>query len=295
MKLRFDPRGALAPRVTSTPDGVQIFDWRHLPATSLPFSEGGKGWARGIRRDPENVDVVLAHQWGTAVGTVPEARTLLGVPLALAARACEAPYHGSCGVARLRDGALIPVVALVHPTERHTMHAGPANGRSLGVGVMGRFPMDETRRDVARHGAFGEAEQAAMRLAFEHLLAEFSLGLLAARAGSPAAFLTHRQSVSSPLVRAQRTSDPGEWIVAAACRAIGEGRVRLTVDPDATVGKYGKPWPEAWRRHLPRQVTLDDVAAAARASEQRLLTDDAASGPFAVTPPAVDGTADPFA
>lgn len=70
---------------------------------------------------------------------------------------------------------------------------------------------------------------------------------------------------------------------------------RLTVDPDATVGKYGKPWPEAWRRHLPRQVTLDDVAAAARASEQRLLADDAASGPFAVTAPVIDGAADPFA
>ena len=37
------------------------------------------------------------------------------------------------------------------------------------------------------------------------------------------------------------------------------------------------------------------LAAAARASEQRLLADDAASGPYAITPPVVDGAADPFA
>ena len=120
--------------------------------------------------------------------------------------------------------------------------------------------MDEARRDVARHGAFGEAEQGAMRLAFEYLLAEFSLELLAARAGSPAAFLTHRQSVSSSLPRAQRVSDPGEWVVAETCRAIGEGRMRLTVDPDATVGKYGKPWPAAWRRRVVREYTCAPLA-----------------------------------
>lgn len=236
-----------APVFTTTPDGVHVYDWTHLPAVALPFAKAGRGWAHGVVRDPAHVDAVLVHQWGVPVGTTPENRARHGEPLALAMRATEAPYHGSCGV----TPSGVPVVALVHPVTRWTMHAGPANGRTLGLGVYGFFPLSESGRDVRAHGP---APSAALGLAHDFLLAHFAEQI--ARVHGSALYLTHRQCVSDSSPNARRSRDPGEWAVARACDLAACGGVPLTFQPDLTLGDYGERWPAEWRAHLPAPPTV---------------------------------------
>lgn len=224
---------------------VEVFDLRGEPCELRP----GR-WTRHVQRSPADLRGVVLHQWGCEVGTSERNRRRHGEAKALAMRALAAPYTISAGV----TSSGVPIVALAHPVERYTFASDAGNAQYLAVGVMGCFPFTEAERRPAQHTAMTGALQAAIGVALR--IAASLLGDGAEHAG-PWSLITHRQCLNDVTDHA---ACPGEAVLAAALRsaAVAEG---LLV-PDAEIilpgATHGKPWPPAWREHLPapRQVCL---------------------------------------
>lgn len=219
---------------------VQIFDLRGEPCELADHR-----WSKHARRDPAALRGVVLHSWDAEVGTTVENRVRWGEAGALARRGLRAPYGISCGVTR----SGIPVVALCHPLERYTFASDAGNRHYLSIGVMGLFPYEEARR-TAKHSAMTEALAAAIDAALQRAVRLMDMALLSdGVAGGPWSLVAHRQCINE---RGDHAACPGEAVVAAALRSRPVADGLLVADPDLVlVPEFGKPWPEAWRRHLP--------------------------------------------
>lgn len=221
---------------------VQRFDLSGEPHELDP-----REWNSRVRRDPTKMLGAVMHQWDTDVGTTAANRRKYGnEAAALAHRGLAVPYTLVAGVTA-RSGE--PVAALVHPLERYTFASDNASGHYVAIGVMGTFPYEEARR-TQRHTPL----TAALAAAVDECLA-WVVELLDAHRGAdagPLNLITHRQACNGPR---DHFNCPGEAVVGMACASewVRLGAYRPL--PDAVlVEGVGKPWPEAWRRHLPSYV-----------------------------------------
>ncbi len=234
---------------------ARVFDLSQEPCELAPYR-----WARHRRRDPARLVGVVLHQWYTEVGTEQRHRLRYGEPMALARRALAAPYTISCGVTRAGE----PVVALAHPLERYTYSSDAGNAHWISVGVMGLFPFKAERHDPRRHTAVTEALAAAVDSALRgaaQLLMENSL------ADAPWPVITHRQCANGP---GDHVTCPGEAVVEMALRSLPVAEGTLVADPDRLLlPQHGLPWPESWRRHLPKHI-VQESAPASGVAEQDL-------------------------
>jgi hypothetical protein len=233
---------------------VHVFDFR-----GEPCELEGHRWSRHAKRDPAALRGVVLHHWGTAVGVTPENRNRFGEAQALARRGKRVPYDISVGVTTAGEG----VVSFAHPLERYLFASDAGNRHYLSVGVMGLFPFEEKGR-TSRHCVMSDALVAAVDAALCH-----AVMLLHTHAGDPAeagpwSLLAHRQCING---KGDHATCPGEAVIAAALRSKPVADGLLVADPDLVlVPEFGRPWPDAWRRHLPapRQTALclsppDDV------------------------------------
>lgn len=262
---------------------VYIFDLRAVdkPTHTTPARTGGlprphysrvasQRSTRRAAREAGGIDRIVLHQWAAEVAPPAQASDRDDA-LMLACRAAGlsfygtsrgiggAPYHLSVGATRRGSG----VVALIWPQWEHTFHAGTQNACSIGVGVMGRFELDE--EGPARPG-LPDALAWALALAagmvrgddIDAHLDTISATPVPSAPGSdgwrmdgpppspegPPVFLaTHSQSDRKP-------ADPGLYAirygVAPAARAGW-----LYVDSAWSTGK-GQPWPASWREEVRR-------------------------------------------
>lgn len=223
---------------------VLVFDLRGEPC-ELDAGE----WNPRRVRDVAALRGVVLHGWGAKVGTTEKARRRYGEAEALARRGLAVPYGISCGVTRGGVG----VVSIAHPLERYTYASDAGNAAYLSIGVMGLFPFEEDKR-TAKHSAMTEALAATIDAALAA-----AVDLLAKAAGanaSPWSLIAHRQCINE---RGDHFACPGEAVIAAALRSAPVADGHLVHDPDLVlVSGHGKPWPDAWRRHLPspRQTAL---------------------------------------
>ena len=219
-------------------------------------------WSPHLRRDPAKLRGVVLHTWDAVVGTEGRLRQRYGgEAAALGHRGAKAPYGISCGVGLMSGD---PVVSLAHPPERYTFASDSACGEYLAVGVMGLFPFDEADRKP-RHTAITDAWQAAVDRALAEAVA--MLG-----GDGPHALITHRQAING---KGDHERCPGEAVVMMALRSPAVRDGLLVPDPDLViVPKWGRPWPESWRRHQARPGFIAcsaDASAARVASEHHAL------------------------
>lgn len=230
------------------PLAVQVFDLRGEPGELA-----ARRWTRHIRRDPRELRGVVLHQWGVSVGTTGGERLRYGEAMALARRGLDAPYTVSFGV----TSAGVPVVSVAHPVERYTYASDAGNAHYLAIGLMGRLPFEAEDHHPARHTAWTPAHEAALHRALEVAVSLIEGGeiLGVTLPDQPLALITHRQCANGP---ADHFVCPGEHVVAASLRSEAVRSGVLIPDPDLVIlPKYGKTWPEAWRRHLPKQAAMD--------------------------------------
>lgn len=232
---------------------VQVFDLR---AESHELAS--REWQPRLRRDPAKISGVVIHSWGARVGTTGANRLRYGEPGALARRALGTPYTICCGVT---EHGSVPVVALAHPLERYTNASDAGNRHWISIAVMGLFAFDADDTNPVRHTEATAALRAAVDVALSA-----ALGMLAEAGvdpealfvdGRPLALITHRQCANGAR---DHFACPGEMVVkmALASEAVRAGL--LVPDPDRVLlPEYGKPWPEAWRRHLREQRPLRGV------------------------------------
>lgn len=214
--------------------GVEYFD-----LSGEPCQLAAGRWTRHVRRDPAAMLGVVLHSWGVSVGTSAAQRRLHGEPLALARRGLAAPYTISCGVTRTG----VPVVAVCHPPERYTFASDAGNAHYLAIGVMGRFAFEARTTSPNVHtpasDALAMAVDAALGVAAD-LLAEVGV--------DAPGLITHRQCAND---RHDHVACPGEEVVRLALGT--SSAERYLPDPDLIPpgATHGKPWPDAWRRHVP--------------------------------------------
>lgn len=220
----------------SGPDGVLVVDLRGEAVVLR-----ARQWTPHVRRDPSKMRGVVLHTWDAVVGTEGRLRQRFGGEgPALARRAISAAYTISAGMGQLTG---VPVVALAHPVERYTYASDSACGEYLAVGVMGRFAFEEN--DAT---ANSDMYRQALLDAVDRALTE-AVAMLSGEGGGPWALITHRQGVNG---KGDHRECPGESVVAMAMRSSAVRSGLLVPDPDLViVPDWGRPWPEAWRRHLP--------------------------------------------
>lgn len=238
---------------------VEYFDLR---AVGVPGILAAKGKAPSpLRwRDMGDVNAIVLHQWGAIVGIGKRARAAVEAgriteARAIAERGTAAPYHFAAGV----DSAGDPFEAHVWRPELYTWASNERNATTVAVGIMGRFPRLTSQWRPGRHSpantleAFGFAGRAAVRRAARVVngwAGDSLAGRQAqeSRADRAPLILTHSQIHGPPPARADRSSDPGEAVIAlVVAPLVAAGVVR--VNPDLC--EYGgDPWPREWRRHL---------------------------------------------
>lgn len=235
---------------------VQVVDLRGEPHQLEPHE-----WTRHVVRDPAELRGVVLHAWAAKdVGTMLQERRRHGEPLALARRGLRVPYTISCGVTALGG---VPVVSIAHPVERYTMASDAANSHCLSIGVMGRFAFEAEQHNSVRHTEMTAALEAAIAAALD--VAADLLG----RGRGPHQLLTHRQCANGTK---DHFACPGEAVVAAALRSRAVRDGLLVADPDHVIlPKFGKPWPEAWRRHLRKESPPQPQSKAENTREIRSL------------------------
>lgn len=221
-------------------DGVQVFDLREVDH-QLARNE----WTPHLTRDPADLLGVVLHAWGVrSVGTMSSMRARYGEVLALAMRALATPYGISCGVTALGG---VPVVAIAHPIARYTFASDAANANYLSIGVMGLFAynVDDPRdKYTEMTPTLGKAIGVALQVAADLL-----------PGNGPHALITHRQCANQ---HDDHLACPGELLVAEALASSAVRDGRLVADPDLVIlPKFGKAWPEHWRRHLARPQEAD--------------------------------------
>ena len=221
------------------PPHVHVVDLRDEPCVLRP-----RQWTAHVRRDPAKFRGVVLHEWDSPVGTEGRLRQRYGSEAeALGRRGAFAPYTISCGVGQIHGE---PVVSLAHPLERYTYASDSACGEYLSIGVMGAFPFTEDERRP-HHTVVTPALVAAVHHALS--LAVQMLGEAGAQGGPPWSLITHRQGVNG---RGDHDRCPGEAVVAMALSSEVVASGLLVPDPDLVmVEQWGRPWPDAWRRHLP--------------------------------------------
>lgn len=228
---------------------VQVFDLR-AERCRLERHE----WQPRLRRDPSEFAGVVLHSWGTKVGTTGANRIRLGSEArALADRALDVPYGISCGVGELTGE---PVVAIAHPAERYTNASDAGNRHWIPVGVMGLFAFLAAHHNPARHTAVTDALRAAINAALFYAVSQLAEAGLDPESrfieGRPFALITHRQCANGPR---DHVACPGEAVVEMALASDVVRSGLIVPDPDRVLlPEFGKPWPESWRRHLPRAV-----------------------------------------
>lgn len=227
---------------------VRVFDLR-----AEPCELAAGRWNSRRRRAAAEIRGVVLHQWGTSVDTTAGDRMRLGEPLALARRALRAPYTVACGV----TDAGVPVVSVAHPLERYTYASDAGNANYLAIGVMARLPFAAEEHHPVRHAAWTDAMEAALHRALEVAVCLVEGAPLddLTLPDAPLALITHRQCANEPH---DHFTCSGEHVVAASLRSESVRAGVLIPDPDLVIlPKYGKTWPDAWRRHLPKQAALD--------------------------------------
>lgn len=229
---------------------VEILDLRpgSKPDGLVELGKAPRHW----RRDVADVDRIVLHQGGDIFGLSRWARARVfartsTVAEELAKRGRRMPYHVVCGVAEGK-----PWAAQVWPVDVYTYHGNRANRRSVGVGILGDFPRVESKwkpkhSPIDEAEAFAEATTAALRLAVG-MLPSVSPHVrgpnVQALALTPPLVLAHRQ------LRDMRDRDPGELAIRGSVAPLVVERL-IRVEPDY-FENGGEPWPEEWRRHLPR-------------------------------------------
>ena len=226
-------------------------------------------WSPHHVRDPAKFKGIAIHQWATKVSTEGRLRIRYGSEAeALGRRGVKVTYGISAGVGEIEG---VPVVSLAHPPERYTYASDSACSDYISIGVMGLFPYTEDQRVAGKHTEVTPALIAAVNEAIEQAIAQM-------QGDGPWALITHRQGING---RGDHEECPGEAVVAMALMSDAVKDGRLVPDPDLVlVPKWGKPWPEAWRRHLEQRALprVDDVlkslSGAAKVSSIGLDSDE---------------------
>ncbi len=232
--------------------GVQVFDLR-----AVPHQLARDEWTPHVERQPEDMRGVALHAWGARkVGTMGALRARYGEALAFARRGLAVPYTITAGVTAIGGQ---PVVSVVHPAERYTFSSDAGNAGFLSVGVAGLFAFTREAHNDTRHtpmtSALAEAVDVALQEA-ARMLGEFT------GSSGPWALVTHRQCANGPK---DHFACPGEALLGAALESSAVGAGLIVPDPDLVLDpRHGKPWPQAWRRHLVAANVGDEVAIPSR-------------------------------
>ena len=218
---------------------------RHFDLSRQEHRLTGRQWNPRRQRALAEMRGGILHAWDTQVDTMAIDRARHGEPLALARRGLGTPYTICAGVTE-HSGE--PIVALIHPPERYTFASDAGNAEWMAIGVMGRFPFKDPDPMTAAPGESRETD--AMILAVGAAL-DLAARLFGAgeRDAGPRGLITHRQAVNG---RGDHRGCPGEGVVRMAMQADAVRRGAFVPEPDIVlVDEYGRPWPDAWRRHLP--------------------------------------------
>lgn len=218
----------------------------HFDLSQMPVQLTAQKWNPRKVRDPAKFRGIVLHAWDTPVGTTAANRARFNEVGALARRALGAPYTISAGVARHSSE---PMVVLAHPLERYTYASDAACSEWLAVGVMGRFAFDDDEVAADSAKPYTEVTES-LTLAVGAAL-DLAVRLMAGedRDAGPFALITHRQGING---RGDHAECPGEAVIRMALQSEAVRRGAIVPEPDLVLlPEWGRPWPDAWRRHLP--------------------------------------------